>query len=192
MKRAALIVTSVTHCGSAQETLRVQDTVSALRRNGWSVDVLTPSRNPILAATLDPDVRVFTVPRVPFCRRLLMFLRGVALASRRGYQVLHGFDEGAGVARAVDRATVKRFAYIAEIHHPGTAGRSTIAHAAAVIVPDEATLAGFRTPPPMARVSILSDPHAELVNNALTAAEFASALDGIYTYVLRIHPEIET
>ena len=57
----------------------MQDTVSALRRNGWSVDVLTPSRNPILAATLDPDVRVFTVPHVPFLRRLLMFLRGVAL-----------------------------------------------------------------------------------------------------------------
>ena len=178
MKRAALIVTSITHCRSAQETLRVQDTVSALRRNGWSVDVLTPSRNPILTAMLDADVRVFAVPRLPLLRRLLMFLRGVA--------------EGAGVARAVDRATVKRFAYIAEIHHPGTAGRSTVAHAAAVIVPDEATLAGFSTPPPMARVSILADPHAELVNNALTAAEFASALDGIYTYVLRIHPEIET
>lgn len=192
MKRAALIVTSVTHCTTAQETLRVQDTVAALRRIGWAVDVLTPSANPILSATLDPDVRVFTVPRLPFCRRPLMFLRGIALASRRDYQVLHGFDEGVGIVRAVDRLTVKRFAYIAEVHHPDAVGSFSVAHAAAVIVPDEETLAGFRSPPPMARVSILPDPHAELVNNALTSAEFASALDGIYTYVLRTHPEIET
>ena len=191
MKRAALIVTSVTHCTTAQETLRVQDTVAALRRIGWSVDVLTPNANPILSATLDQGVRVFTVPRLPLGRHLLMFLRGIALASRRNYQVLHGFDEGADIVRAVDRLTVKRFAYIAEIHHPETAGASTIAHAAAVIVPDEATLAGFRDPPPKARVSILADPHAELVNNALTSAEFSHALDGIYTYVLRTHPEIE-
>ena len=192
MKRAALIVTSIRYCMTAQETLRVQDTVVALRRIGWSVDVLTPSRNPLLAATLGPGVRVFTVPRLPFCRRLLMFLRGVALASSRDYQVLHGFDEGAGVVRAVARMTVKRFAYIAEIHHPSSAGRSTVAHAAAVIVPDETTLGGFRMPPPMARVSVLPDPHAELADNAFTAAEFANALDGIYTYVLRTHPEIET
>ena len=118
MKRAALIVTSVTHCTTAQETLRVQDTVAALRRIGWSVDVLTPNANPILSATLDQGVRVFTVPRLPLGRHLLMFLRGIALASRRNYQVLHGFDEGADIVRAVDRLTVKRFAYIAEIHHP--------------------------------------------------------------------------
>ena len=177
---------------TAQETLRVQDTVSALRRIGWAVDVLTPSRNPLLAVTLGSGVRVFTVPRLPFCRRLLMFLRGVALASRRDYQVLHGFDEGASVVRAVDRMTMKRFAYIAEIHHPSSVGRSTVDHAAAVIVPDEPTLGGFRAPPPMPRVSILPDPHAELADNAFTAAEFANALDGIYTYVLRTHPEIET
>lgn len=192
MKRAALIITSVRHCMTAQETLRVQDTVAALRRIGWSVDVLTPCRNPLLSATVGSGVRVFTVPHLPFCRCLMLFLRGIALASRRDYQVLHGLDEGAGVARAVDRMMVKRFAYIAEIHHPDSAGRSTIAHAAAVIVPDEATLNGFREPPPMARVSILPDPHAELADNAFTAAEFSSALDGIYTYVLRTHPEVES
>ena len=191
MKHAALIVTSVTYCMTAQETLRVQDTVAALRRLGWSVAVLTPGVNPILSATLDPEVRVFTVPRLPLCRRVLMFLRGIALASRRDYQVLHGLDEGAGIVRAVDRLTMKRFAYIAEVHHPELVGQSTVAHAAAVIVPDEETLADFRSPPPMARVSILSAPHAELVNNALTSAEFMDALDGIYTYVLRTHPEID-
>ena len=71
MKKAALIVTSITHHATAQETLRVQDTVSALRRNGWSVDVLTPSSTPLLSATLGAEVRVFTVPRIPFLRHML-------------------------------------------------------------------------------------------------------------------------
>lgn len=189
MKRAALIVTSIRHSASAQETLRVQDTVAALQRIGWSVDVLTPSATPILLATLAPDVRVFTVPRLPFLRRMFMFLRGVALAQRCGYQVLHGFDEGADIVRAVDRFTLKRFAYIAELHHPETVGRSTIEHASAVVVPDEDTVARCAEPPPMARLSVLPDPHAELADNAFTAAEFATALEGIYTYVLRSHQE---
>ncbi len=191
MKKAALIVTSITHHATAQETLRVQDTVSALRRNGWSVDVLTPSSTPLLSATLGAEVRVFTVPRIPFLRHALLFLRGVALASRRDYQVLHGVDEGVGIVRLIDRMMMKRFAYIAEIHHPGAVGQSTIAHASAVIVPSEDALAGFAEPPPMARLSVLPDPHAELVDNALTAAEFADALDGIYTYVLRARPEVK-
>lgn len=191
MKKAALIVTSITHHATAQETLRVQDTVSALRRNGWSVDVLTPSSTPLLSATLGAEVRVFTVPRIPLLRHLLLFLRGVALASRREYQVLHGVDEGAGIVRLIDRMMMKRFAYIAEIHHPGSAGQSTIANASAVIVPSEDALDGFAEPPPMARLSVLPDPHAELVDNALTAAEFADALDGIYTYVLRARPEVK-
>ena len=105
--------------------------------------------------------------------------------------VLHGFDEGVGLARAIDRFSFKRSAYVAEIHHPMTVGRETVARATAVVVPDEATITEFREPPPMARVSVLPDPHAELADNAFTAAEFASALDGIYTYVLRTHPEID-
>lgn len=191
MKRSALIVTSIRHCTSAQETLRVQDTVAALRRNGWAVDVLTPVASPILAATLAHDVRVFTVPRHLPCRRLAMFLRGVALESGRDYRILHGIDEGAGIVRAIDRVTFKRLAYIAEVHHPESVGRQTVEHASAVIVPDEDTLSRFATPPPLARVSVLPDPHAELADNAFTAAEFSSALDGIYTYVFRIHPEME-
>ena len=67
---------------------------------------------------------------------------------------------------------------------------ATITNASAIIVPDEGTLAAFREPPPLARVSILPDPHAELAENAFTAAEYASALDGIYTYVLRTRPEV--
>ena len=191
MKNSALIVTSISHCMSAQETLRVQDTVSALRRNGWAVDVLTPVAGPILVATLPRDVRVFTVPRFLPGRRLAIFLRGAALASANNYKILHGIDEGAGIVRAIDRMTLKRFAYIAEIHHPELIGQQSLEHSSAVIVPDEETLARFTVAPPMARVSVLPDPHAELADNAFTAAEFSSALDGIYTYVMRIHPEID-
>ena len=191
MKKSALIVTSISNCTSAQETLRVQDTVAALRRNGWSVDVLTPVASPILLATLAHDVRVFTVPRLLPCRRLTMFLRGVALSSGRDYSVIHGIDEGAGIARAIDRGTFNRSAYVAEIHNPESVGRQTLEHASALIVPDEDTLSRFAVKPPVARVSVLPDPHAELADNAFTAAEFSSAIDGIYTYVLRTHPEIE-
>ena len=191
MKKSALIVTSIRNCASAQETLRVQDTVAALRRNGWAVDVLTPVASPILAATLAHDVRVFTVPRFLPCRKLAMFLRGVALATGGNYTVLHGMDEGVGIARAIDRMTLSRFAYIAEVHHPESVDRQSLEHASAVIVPDEDTLSRFPVRPPIARVSVLPDPHAELVDNAFTTAEFTAAIDGIYTYVLRKHPEIE-
>ena len=190
MMRAALVITSIRYCMTAQETLRVQDTVAALQRIGWSVDVLTPRANPILAATLAASVRVFTVPRVPFFRHVLLFLKGFALATKRNYTVLHGFDEGAGLARAIDRMTFKRAAYVAEVHHPDSVSPVMITNASAIIVPDEGMLAEFREPPRLARVSILPDPHAELVENAFTAAEYASALDGIYTYVLRTRPEI--
>jgi hypothetical protein len=169
----------------------VQDTVAALRRNGWAVDVLTPVASPLLAATLAHDVRVFTIPRWSPCRKLAIFLRGVALASRRDYKILHGIDEGADIVRAIDRVVFKRLAYIAEMHHPESASARSLKHAAAVIVPDEGAISLFPVRPPMARVSILPDPHAELVDNAFTTAEFSSAIDGIYTYILRTHPEID-
>lgn len=191
MSRKALIVTSVRRCFSAQETLRVQDTASALRRMGWEVSILTPSESPILAATLAHDVRVFTLPRLLPARRLGMFLRGLAIAANSGCSVVHGFDEGAGVAMMICRAMRRRLAYIAEVHNPETVGGRTVRDAAAVIVPDGETLSRFSSPPPLARVSVLPDPHAELAGDALTAAEFGDAIDGIYTYVLRIHPEVD-
>ena len=190
MMRAALVITSIRYCMTAQETLRVQDTVAALQRIGWAVDVLTPLANPILTAALNASVRVFTVPRVPLFRHILLFLKGFALATKRNYTVLHGLDEGVGLARAIDRMTFKRAAYVAEVHHPDSVSPATVAHASAIIVPDEETLAAFQKPPPLARVSILPDPHAELAENAFTAAEYASAIDGIYTYVLRTRPEV--
>jgi hypothetical protein len=184
-------VTSLSHCTSAQETLRVQDTVAALRRNGWDVDVLTPVVSPILVATLAHDVRVFTISRMIPCRKLAMFLRGMALASKNNYKIFHGIDEGVGIVRAIGRMTFKRFAYIAEAHHPELIGKSSVEQASAIIVPDEETISRFTSELPIARVSILPDPHAELADNAFTTAEFSSAIDGIYTYVLRTNPELE-
>lgn len=168
----------------------MQDTVSALRREGWSVDVLTSDVNPILAAALDSAVSVTIVPRVPILKKLFMFLRGFSLASRNGYTLLHGMDDGADVARAIEKFSRRKIAYVAELHHPHDVRSATVNKAAAVIVAREKTLSKFRTPPPMARVSILPDPHAELADNAFTAAEFASAIGGIYTYVLRTRPGI--
>lgn len=186
---AALVITSV-HAGkSAQEMLRVQDTAAALMRNGWTVDVLTPRPNPILTVALPPDVRTFTLPKWVPPSRIGLFLVGVALASSRHYAVLHGFDGGADVARWVDRATVRRFAYVAEIRR-SCVGKSTVRHASAVISSAEENLARLKEPPPKGRVSILPDPHAELVPDTFTFAEFADALEGIYTYVRRLHPEI--
>ena len=191
MNRNVLIVTSVSRCFTAQETLRVQDTAAALRRIGWDVSILTPAESPILAATLAHDVRVYTLPcRLPV-RRMGMFLKGLAIASKAGCSVLHGFDEGAGVAMAISRAMRGRIPYVAELHNPETVGDRTVDGAAAVIVPDEETLSRFGAPPPMARVSVLPDPHAEMSGSDLTAAEFADAIDGIYTYVMRKHPEID-
>ena len=190
MKRSALVVASVRHCATAQETLRVKDTVASLRRCGWSVDVLTPYISPLLSFSLDPEVRVFTVPGLPF-KAGMMFLSAMALIAKRRYMVMHGFDDGVGVARMVSLIAPRHFAYVAEVHHPECVSRSAMAHAAAVIVPDESTLAEFRNPPPKARLSILPDPHADLDEQAFTSAEFTSALDAIYTYVLRTNPEIE-
>ncbi|MCQ2388716.1 MAG: glycosyltransferase [Kiritimatiellae bacterium] len=186
---AALVITSV-HAGkSAQEMLRVQDTAAALMRSGWTVDVLTPRPNPILTAALPPDVRTFTLPKWVPPSRIGLFLVGVALASSRRYAVLHGIDEGADVARWVDRATVNHFAYVAEIRRGGV-GKSTVRHASAVIASAEENLSLLKEPPPKGRVSVIPDPHAELVPDTFTFAEFSDALEGVYTYVRRLHPEI--
>ncbi len=185
---SALLITSATANHTAQEMLRVQDVAAALLGGGWTVDVLTPRPNPILAAALPQDVRVFTLPRLVPATRLALFFVGVALSSSRRYAVLHGFGSGADVARWVDRFTMKRFAYVAEIHG-GAVGRSTLRHASAVIAHSEAALRDLAEPPPKARLSILPDPHAELSADAFTFAEFSEALLGVYAYVLHLHPE---
>ena len=217
MPSAVLIVASSRIHVDPQEILRVQDTVAALRQQGHAVDVLVPRQTPLLKATLDPAARIFTVPHVPFTdnppprpslRRfliaVLMFFRGVALLAHRDYAVLHGFNDGALVARAIDRSTVRRYPYVAEIHRPlVTLGffkgprsaiarsleRAALRHAAAIILPDAATLARFRGRLPKARVSLIPDPHAEISPDAFTFGEFAVAIEHIYDYVLRPKPE---
>ena len=217
MPSAVLIVASTRVHADPQEILRIQDTVAALREQGRAVDVLVPRLAPLLTATLDPTARVFTIPRIPltdnppkrpslrrFITAVMMFFRGVALAARRDYAVLHGFNDGAIIARVIDRGTVRRYPYVAEIHKPlSTPGffkgpkavfarhleHAALRHASAIILPDAATLARFGGTLPKARVSLIPDPHAEITPDAFTFGEFALALEHIYDYVLRPLPE---
>lgn len=217
MPSAVLIVASTRVHADPQEILRIQDTVSALREQGRAVDVLVPRIPPLLTATLDPSARVFSIPRIPFMdnppqrpslRRFVtaavMFFRGVALAARRDYAVLHGFNDGALIARAIDRGTVHRYPYVADIHRTLTASgffkrltvffarrfeRSALRHAAAIILPDAATLERLEGRVPKARVSLIPDPHAEISPDAFTFGEFSLAIEHIYDYVLRPLPE---
>jgi putative intracellular protease/amidase len=61
-------------------------------------------------------------------------------------------------------------------HTPGS-------DAAAIILPDEQTFERLRRRIPKARVTVIPDPHAELVPDAFTFGEFAQALAHVYTYV---------
>ena len=63
--------------------------------------------------------------------------------------------------------------------------RSAFRHAAAVVLPDEATLACFPPRLPKARVSLIPDPHSEITPNAFTLGEFTAALAHLYDYILR-------
>ena len=217
MPPSVLIVASTRAYADSQEILRIQDTAAALLERGNAVDVLAPRTSPLMTSVLNPAVRVFTVPRlVPFMgnpprrpsiRRFLvgtlMLFRGVALLSRRNYTTLHGINDGALVARAISAcATVGRIPFIAEIHRPFSrpgllkgpraafarfCERRALRRAAAIVLPDEQTLALFGRHIPRARVSIIPDPHVELVPTAFTFAEFATALQHVYAYAL--HPK---
>ncbi len=215
MPPSVLIVASTRAYADSQEILRIQDTAAALLESGNAVDVLIPRTSPLLASVLNSTVRVFTVPRlVPFMgnpprrpsiRRFLvgtlMLLRGVALCSRRSYVAIHGVNDGASVARGISMfATMGRTPFIAEIHRPFArpgflkgpraalarlCERRALRRAAAIVLPDEQTLAVFGRQIPRARVSLIPDPHVELVPSAFTFAEFASALQHVYAYALR-------
>ena len=217
MPSAVLIVASTRVHADPQEILRIQDTVMALLKPGWAVDVLVPRRAPLLTATLNSAARVFAIPKLPFldslpprpsARRFVvasaMFFRGVALAAHRDYAVLHGFNDGAIIARAIDRSTVRRYPYVAEVHHPlSTHGffkglrrifacsleGASLRHASAIILPNAETLSRLGGKVPKARVAILPDPHAEITPEAFTFAEFMQSLGRIYDYVLRPAPE---
>lgn len=217
MASAVLIVASTRAYVEPQEILRIQDIVSVLLREGKSVDVLIPRRTPLLSAALNPSSRVFTVPRIPFtqspsrgpsCRRFLvaalMFFHGVALAARREYAVIHGINDGALVARAIDRATIRRHPYIAEISSPfanreilrGPATffaqsleRSALRHASAIVMPTEETLAQFDDRIPRARTSLIPDPSTSFAPGDFTLGDFHSAVKHVYDYVLRPRSE---
>lgn len=213
MPPPVLIVASTRAHADTREILRIQDTSSALLAEGRMVDLLAPRTSPLLKSVLNPSVRVFTVPRIvpftdnpprrPSLRRfltgVLMFLRGVALAARRGYGMLHGVNDGAMVACAISRfATAGRTPFIAEMHRPFfksgmfRSPRTAIARfeelralrrAAAIIVPDDRTFKRFGHHIPRSRVAIIPDPHVELVPDAFTYGEFADALKLAYEYV---------
>ena len=215
MPPSVLIVASTRAYADSQEILRIQVTAAALLERGNAVDVLVPRTSTLLTSVLSPAVRVFTVPRlVPFMRNpprgpsvrrflvgALMLFRGIALLSRRSYTALHGVNDGALVARAISGfASVGRVPFIAEIHRPFTrpgmakgprsafarlCERRALRRAAAIVLPDEQTLALFGRNIPRARVSIIPDPHVELVPTAFTFAEFAAALQHVYAYALR-------
>ena len=210
---AALLVASTRSHVDARETLRIQDIAAVLIAEGWSVDLLVPRASRLLTVALDPAVRVFQVPHLPFCahpphrpsfRRfalgVLAFLRGVALVSRTSYAVVHGLNDGALVARAVDRATVRRFPYVADFTDPfGVDGfrrglrafvafaleHAAMRHAAAVVFADVDVPPRLVRRPPSARVSIIPDPHAEIALDTFTLGEFSEALSKIYAYVTR-------
>jgi hypothetical protein len=215
MPSAVLIIASTRVHADVQEILRIQDTTAALAEQGWAVDLLVPRTSALLSAALTPAVRIFTVPEFPFCgdpppraslRRFitgsLMFLRGVALASHRDYAALHGFNDGAIVARAVAGASLRRIPHVAELHLPFAAPglrrgirtsmarameRNAFRRAAAVVLPDEATMECFPARLPKARVALIPDPHTEITPDAFTVGEFAAAVAHVYDYILRPH-----
>ena len=163
MPPSVLIVASTRAYADTREILRIQDTAAALLAEGRAVDLLTPRLSPLF-------------------RSVLMFLRGVALVSRRGYGILHGINDGASVARAISGfAKAGKMPFVVEIHRH--VSRRTLRRAAAIILPDEQTFERLRRRIPKARVTVIPDPHAELVPDAFTFGEFAQALAHVYTYV---------
>ena len=212
MPPSVLIVASTRAYVDTREILRIQDTAAALLAEGRTVELLAPRMSPLFKSVLNPAVRVFTVPRIvpfmdnppdrPSLRRflvgVLMFLRGVALVSRRGYGILHGVNDGSVVARAVCAFAAGRLPFIMEMHRPvPRAGffrkiRTAFARfgelramrrASAIILPDEQALELFGRRIPKSRVTIIPDPHVELVPDAFTFGEFSQALAHVYTYV---------
>lgn len=206
---AALVISSTRVHVSANAALRMQDIVSSLLRKGYEVDVLVPRLSPLIVAALPREVRLLTIPstwggalppeRATWRRLLmtvLMTLRAVSLLSRTPYDFVCGLDDGVFAARAADRFTLRRFAYLADIQDPlsvrnrpsGIASaiaarleRKALRHAAAVTLAAEDTLAQFDKPPTHARFSVLPSPHAEMGDDAFTIAEF----DALFAKVIR-------
>ena len=188
--------------------LRLQETVHAARSRGWRVDVVLPRED--LSLRLPDGVGVYVPPRLlspsrvpdaPSLRGIfaarLMFLRALPLATAARYTIFHGYDDGACVARAVDRATVRRFPFVAEFRRPvsthdGPIGlfadiarrreQSVLRHASAVILPDGAMAAAFEKPPAKSIVSVIPEPCGDTNEEFFTVAEFETAVMQSYEF----------
>lgn len=195
------------------EILRLQDIVSALVNDGYNVDLLVPKKSALLTMAIRPEVNVYTAGKIPFtdeppdrpsfrrwCLKAVMFLRAYHLLSKNDYAALHGVDDAASIVRSLDRMTVRKYPFIAEFIHPFSSGkyrfnifapfsrikeRAAIRHASAVIFSDNETKDVFTGKIPHARVSVLPDPHMELVPDKFTFKDFSTALSRIYYYILR-------
>jgi len=204
----ALIFAPARGFRGASFRLRVEETVQALLGAGWGVDIVVPREDAV--PQLGGPVGVFAPPRilrpsrvpdVPSLRGIymarLMFLRALSLLSSSQYDVFHGYDDGACIARATDRATVRRYPFIAEFRNPvsthdGPAGmfadiarrreKSAIRHAAAVIVPDKAMVARFEQPPSRSRISEIPEPQGDTNTEFFTIKEFESAILQTYEF----------
>jgi hypothetical protein len=212
-KSAVLLISSSRVHINTLEVLRLQDISSALLSAGYAVDLLVPKKSNLLTVAISSDVRIFTALGVPFSdllperpsfRRFLirqmLFLRAYHLLANREYDALHGFDDGSLVARALDRATVKQYPYISEIHVPLSSWKkkfsllkwsaskkelSCVKHAAAVIFPHEKAMDAFQNKIPHARISIIPEPEVEITPGSFTFADYSLALRRIYDYILR-------
>lgn len=210
---AVLVISSSRVHTNTLEILRLQDISSALLEAGYSVDMLVPKKSNLLAVAISSDVRIFTplgipfsdlLPERPSVRRFLirqmMFLRAYHLLANRDYSALHGFDDGALVARTLNMMTVKRYPYVSEIHKPFSSAkkkfsflkmsaarkeRSCIKHSAAVIFPNEDTMAVFEGKIPHARVSVIPEPEIDITPGSFTFGDYSLAMRRIYDYVLR-------
>lgn len=215
-KQSVLLVSSTRGFSDPRGTLRLQETVSALVQLGWDVDVLVPRVDPNVS--IDPKARLFTVPRLPFTSRLperpsirrsfvafLMFLHGAYLVCHRDYTLLHGVDDGSGVARSMATGFTRwgadhRLPYLAEYVspftrrgvYPGfrffrarTKERRTIRSAAAVILANAADRTAFDRPLPLARVSVIPDPNGETAHAAFSFSDFSAAIAQVYAYAAR-------
>lgn len=195
------------------EILRIQDTVSALLDSGYDVDLLVPRKSALLSMAIRPEARIITPfktffsndpPDRPSLRRCLVktiiFLHAYHLLSKKEYVALHGIDDAASIVQSLDRMTIQKYPYIAEYLQPFSRHkyklnilapfsrmneRSAIRHASAVIFPDAETKDVFNGKIPHARVSVLPDPHTDLVPEKFTFKDFSIALIRIYDYILR-------
>ena len=198
-------------CGfrDASYQLRLQETVHALHGGGWGADIVAcGGRTPLEdgeTRTFSPPalLRPLSVPLKPSLRAIyaarLMFLRALPLVSSGAYDVFHGYDDGAYVARAVRRAMPKKHPVVAEYRFPvstvdGPVGmwadisrrreQAVMRQVDAVVLPCEAMAARFEKPPQKARLCIIPDAQSETNVEFFTVSEFEEAILRVYEFAV--------